>query len=123
MTIEDAATNGLIDRMAESQAALLATAKSWLTDNRLAPGRRRDGRPLRWIGRDSCRNTVTLAYAALQADLSKADPAAACMKAIGAGLETGWPAALEIERKELNRLRNTAAGNAAIRAFLDKSKK
>ncbi len=123
MNIEEAAACGLIDRMAESPAALLGAAKSWLVDNRNAPGRRRDGRPLRWIGRDSCRNTVTQAYSALQAELSKADPAAACMKAIGAGLETGWPAALEIERKELNRLRNTAAGKAAIRAFLDKSKK
>lgn len=123
MLIDEAIAGGLIDRAVPSGSDLIAAAKSWLTEHVQVHGQRRDGRPLRWIGRDACRNTVALAYSNLQAHLGGADPAAACMKAVGAGLESGWPAALEVERRELNRLRAAPAGRAAIRAFLDKGKK
>lgn len=123
MMIDDAIASGLIDRAVPSGSDLIAAAKAWLAEHAQIHGQRRDGHPLRWIGRDTCRNTVALACSGLQAQFGGADPGAACMKAVAAGLESGWPAALEVERRELNRLRAAPAGKAAIRAFLDKGKK
>jgi hypothetical protein len=38
-------------------------------------------------------------------------------------LQEGWQAALDVERRELTRLRGTPEGRAAIRAFFEKSRK
>ena len=51
------------------------------------------------------------------------ESARAVAAAVSAGLEQGWQAALDVERRELVRLRNTPAGRAAIQAFFDKTKK
>ncbi|MDP1660754.1 MAG: hypothetical protein Q8L55_02465, partial [Phycisphaerales bacterium] len=111
--------------LASSGEALLDAAKVWLKSNPNEAAKRRDGAPSRWIGRDSCRNSVQAAYTASVESLSLTDQGRACMQAVAAGLEHGWDApggALEIERKELNRLRREPAGKGAIEAFLTKAK-
>jgi enoyl-CoA hydratase/carnithine racemase len=123
MTIDDAVKCGLVQRYAEAPEALLDTAGQWLADNRAVAGARRDGLPLHWIGRPKFINQVTAAYMQVRTELPAADPAQAVLKAVAAGIEHGWTAALETERKELNRLRHTEAGRAAIRAFFEKSAK
>lgn len=124
MTIDQAASAGLVT-MAQSAAGLLDAAKAWLKANPGEAGRRRDGAPSRWIGRDYCRNNVQAAYATHLDSLSQTDQGRACMAAVAAGLDKGWGApggALEVERRELNRLRHEPAGKGAIDAFLNKAK-
>jgi len=124
MTIDQAATAGLVT-LAPSAEGLLGAAKAWLKANPGEAAKRRDGEPSRWIGRDFCRNRVQAAYASSVESLSQTDQGKACMKAVVAGLEKGWGAAggaLEVERCELNRLRNEPAGKSAIDTFLNKPK-
>lgn len=120
--LNDAISAGLFDVAAPDSASLLATAKSWLLANRGSPARRRDGLPLRWIGRPESRNQVMAGLLDAQDVLgpSATAPAAACLSAVRAGLDRGWLGALELERRELNRLRAEPAGKAAISAFLSK---
>ncbi|HZW06685.1 MAG TPA: hypothetical protein VFF65_06150, partial [Phycisphaerales bacterium] len=73
-------------------------------------------------GRDAYRNRVEAAFTAAAESLGQTDHGRACMQAVGAGLEKGWAAALEVERRELNRLRSEPAGKGAIDAFLNKAK-
>ncbi|MBY0309283.1 MAG: enoyl-CoA hydratase/isomerase family protein [Phycisphaerales bacterium] len=124
MTIDQAAAAGLVS-IAASGESLLGDAKAWIKANPNEAGRRRDGSPTRWIGREYCRNGVQAAYATHVESLSQTDQGRACMKAVAAGLEHGWDAprgALEVERRELNRLRNEPAGKGAIEAFLNRAK-
>jgi len=121
MTIDQAAAAGLVS-VAPSAERLHDAAKAWLRANPNEAAKRRDGEPSRWIGRDMCRNRVESAFTAASESLGQTDHGRACMKAVGAGLEHGWAAALEVERRELNRLRNEPAGKSAIDAFLNKAK-
>lgn len=121
MPLDEAVKAGLMDALAPSPAELAQTAAAWLQANRNAHTTRRDGQPLRWIGRPDRKNASMAAYHHLTQDLPKADPAQAVLKAVHAGLERGWQAALDTERTELNRLRAAPAGKAAIGAFLSKS--
>ncbi|MGD9688851.1 MAG: enoyl-CoA hydratase/isomerase family protein [Phycisphaerales bacterium] len=124
LTLDEAAAAGLVQTLAPSPDTLLPTAASWLAANRTAPGQRRDGKPLHWIGRPNVAARVTSAYLDVRDELGSqghSAAAAAVLKAVGAGLENGWEAALAVERTELNRLRHADAGRAAIRAFFEKS--
>lgn len=123
MMLDDAVKCGLIQSLAPAPEHLLATAADWLARNRASAGGRRDGKPLHWIGRPATHAAVSAAYLKVRDELSTTDHARAVLKAIGAGLEHGWPAALEVERTELNRLRHADAGRNAIRAFFEKSAK
>jgi 3-hydroxyacyl-CoA dehydrogenase/enoyl-CoA hydratase/3-hydroxybutyryl-CoA epimerase len=122
LTSDEARAAGLFDAFAPTPGDLLATAKAWLKAHPATPGQRRDGRPLRWLGRDGARNSAQAAFTQLSATHMAKDPARACMLAVRAGLEHGWEAALVVERTELNRLRSEPAGKAAICAFLNKAK-
>lgn len=121
--ITDAHSAGLLDVMCDTPETLLPTCKRWLLENRNIAATRRDQMPSRWIGRDAVRNACTAALVNIRVELGQADPAKSCLQAIAAGLEHGWPAALKAEREQLNRLRATPAGAAAIQAFFDKSAK
>ncbi|MBY0313747.1 MAG: enoyl-CoA hydratase/isomerase family protein [Phycisphaerales bacterium] len=125
MTFDEAISAKLFDAVAPSADALLSTAKQWIVDHRTKLGRR-DGAPSRWIGRPETKPQTLAAIAKLAPatdEALKTDPAQAVLAAVNAGLNSGWQAALAIERRELVRLRNTPAGRAAIQAFFDKSKK
>ena len=57
----------------------------------------------------------------VEADLPRTKSSAAVLGAVRAGLNGGWQAALDVERRELVRLRSTPEGKAAIQAFFEKS--
>ncbi len=121
LTLDEAVAAGVLDKVATSPQTLIQTAAAWLSENRQIHGGRADNEPLRWIGRPDRKNAATAAYLHVSQDLAKTEAAQAVAGAVKAGLERGWQAALEVERKELNRLRHTAAGKASIRAFFEKS--
>ncbi len=122
MTYDEAVAANLFDTVAPSSDALLSTAADWVRD-RSRSGMRRDGAPSRWIGRADTRPRVLAAVVQARADLPTTESAAAVLKAVEIGLESGWIAALEVERRELTRLRSTPAGKAALRAFFEKNTK
>ena len=128
MMFDEAVAAKLFDRVATSDAELLTTAKQWIVDARGKMGQpggiaRRDGAPSRWIGRANVRASVQAALATIGEEPITGEPAKAVVDAVRVGLEQGWQGALELERRELTRLRNTPAGKAAIQAFFDKAKK
>ncbi len=123
MTFDEAVQARLFDDVAPAPDALVPTAKRWIAAHRDRVGRR-DGMPSRWIGRADRKPAVLAALAQLHAQPDPAlqsDPARAVLIAVRTGLEDSWQAALDVERRELVRLRNTPAGQAAIRAFFEKS--
>ncbi len=129
MTIEEAISAKMFDRVSEPSGTpddLLATARAWVRESQAKIGGRRDGRPHRWIGRKEIASRVTAGFAAARDALPATESANAVVAAVHAGLEggeEGWKKALEIERRELVRLRSTPAGRAAIQGFFEKSKK
>lgn len=141
MTVDEAVHAGLFDRFAKSESELLPTAEQWIVEARAKFGQsgggaipRRDGAPSRWIGRPGVKPAVLSALAELRGggaggDPLTGEPAAAVLEAVQAGVDRGpaqvdgWRAALDVERRQLVRLRGTPAGRAAIQAFFDKAKK
>lgn len=133
MMVAEAIAAHLFDRVSPDAASLLDTARQWVHEQQGkigtgggTGGGRRDGKPLRWIGRPDIKSRVTKALAETRSQLPATDSAKAVAAAIHAGLEggeRGWQAALDVERRELTRLRSTPAGRAAIQAFFDKSRK
>lgn len=120
MTFDEAVKAGFFDTVASSPAELLATAKAWLLGQRNQIGRR-DGAPRRWIGRPSTAAKAAAAMFQVEETLPRTAAAEAVIGAVRAGLDRGWKAALESERRSLVRLRGTAEGKAAIKAFFEKS--
>jgi enoyl-CoA hydratase/carnithine racemase len=124
--LPEAQAAGLFDAVAAQSGDLLATAAAWLRMNPNRHEGRADGLPLRWIGREQYRRAVADGHAEAArafAHEPPTSPANCCLRAVHSGLEGGWRAALDLERRELNRLRNEPAGREAIAAFLNKSTK
>jgi enoyl-CoA hydratase/carnithine racemase len=122
MTNDEAGAAGLFDRVAPSADRLMETAMAWVCEQRQG-ARERDGAPRRWIGRPDRAASVRAAVKTAQVDLDKTDQAAATLKAIEAGLSRGWEAALEVERRELTRLRHSTDAKDKLAAFFAKGKK
>ncbi len=129
MNFDEAKTAGLFDRVAESPeaGALLETCRRWILEQREAGATARGGEPGRWIGRDQCKVAVATALPKIERDLPvpRTGSAQAVIEAVRAGIEQGrgWQAALDVERRELVRLRSTPEGRAAIKGFFEKSGK
>lgn len=129
--VETTGGAGLVDEFVPAeggQAELLKAAKGWLLRNATVHAKRRDGKPLKWIGRSEVINTCAKAAMDVAQRLgaeAAVDPSRAVLKAVRAGLdggsERGWGASLQVEREELNRLRGTPEGKGAIEAFFAKS--
>lgn len=119
MNFEEAKAAGVFDAVAASPGELLATAKGWVL-SRAATLPRRDGAPLRWIGRGDRAASTLRALDAVRATLPATGSAAAVAMAVDDGLSKGWAEALRTEQRELVRLRNTNEGKAAIAAFFAK---
>jgi len=124
-TIDGAIEAGVFDSVSPEATpeSLLATAKSWLLENRPLVSERRDGLPLHWIGRDHVINQASVAIQHARATLGSNEPAKSCLDAMQAGLSAGregWEAALKVERQQLNLLRAAPAGKGAIDSFLNK---
>lgn len=127
MTFDEAKAAGLFDAVAETPDRLLATAMAWLGEerSRWKSGKRpaRDGAPSRWIGRPGRGAAVLSGLERVRLELTYTDAAEAVFMAVDKGLVEGWEAGIACERDQLVRLRNTAAGRAAISAFFAKSGK
>jgi enoyl-CoA hydratase/carnithine racemase len=134
MVYDEAVAAGMFDRIAPGAEELIPTAKAWVKEARTQFGTgtkgaipRRDREPSRWIGRPDRKSSSLSAMTKLRetaaADGLTSEPARAVLDAVTTGLEVGWQGALDLERRELVRLRNTPAGKAAIQAFFDKAKK
>lgn len=129
MVFDEAVKAGMFDVVAASEADLIPAAKAWVVAAKAKMGQpagipKRDGAPSRWIGRPGVKATVLAAMARLmESEKPEGDAARAVLDEVRTGLDLGWAAALELERKELTRLRNAPAGRAAIQAFFDKAKK
>jgi enoyl-CoA hydratase/carnithine racemase len=127
MTYDEAVSAGLFDAVAPDAASLRSAAMDLIVTLRGAgarsPVQRRDGSPWRWIGRPEVAAGVMKALDSTRHDLPKNDAATAVANAVEAGLTRGWNAALEVEQRELVRLRHSAPAKAALEAFFARSAK
>ncbi|MFG0282868.1 MAG: enoyl-CoA hydratase/isomerase family protein [Phycisphaerales bacterium JB039] len=116
MKYPEAQEAGLFDVVAPEASQLISAAEAWLLRQ---PPPQRDGAPQRWIGRPGVADRVREGLAS--ADIPETEPGAAVRSAVEAGLAVGWGAALDVEQRELTRLRSAPAGRAAIEAFFQKT--
>lgn len=123
MTFDEAVAGKLFDAVAPAPESLIERCKQWIVAQRSRGTPQRNGAPSRWIGHPDRKSRVTAALPAVRDALPHTDSARAVIDAVAAGLDRGWQAALDVERRELVRLRSTPAGKAAIEAFFEKSKK
>lgn len=123
LTYDEAVAAKLFDAVAPSLDQLIPLCKQWIVTRRAEGVPPRNGAPSRWIGHLDAKAKVASALPGLRDTLPKTDSAQAVLAAVTAGLEHGWQAALDVERRELVRLRSTPAGKAAIEAFFAKSQK
>lgn len=132
LLFDEAVLMGLFDAVASSDSQLIPLAQEKILHAKSTFGQpggipRRDGRPSRWIGRVDRKSAALAALAKLGDEPAKSELASDSAKAVIAcvrtGLDRSWQAALDVERRELVRLRATPAGRAAIQAFFDKAKK
>lgn len=120
-TFDEARSQNLFDEVARSQDALTETAKQWLVGQRTGEKIKRDGAPLKWIGRPELAPEVLDGLDAVRPELPDTGAASAVAEAVETGLSKGWEAALEVERARLVQLRASPEGRAAIKAFFEKS--
>lgn len=128
MTVDEARSAGMFDAFSESAGGLLGVARSWVAEKARGGRPRRGGTPSRWIGEPSVSARCTSALAEVRMTLEGTDPGRAVLRCVEAGLngaaggaDVGWRAALDAERRELIRLRNTAEARGKIAAFFAKS--
>ena len=77
----------------------------------------------RCIADEDVKARARTALDALASMLPETEAARVVAGCVAKGLEAGWDAALEMERTELTRLRNTEQAKKAIQAFFEKSSK
>jgi enoyl-CoA hydratase/carnithine racemase len=123
MMYDEAQTGGLFDAVAPDASTLIDVAKSWLVNQPARTRDDRDGAPFRWIGRPGTRARVFAALEQVRDAIVTTGPGKAVALAVDAGLSKGWDAALEVEQRELVRLRSAPEGKAAIAAFFEKAAK
>lgn len=119
-TFDEAVDLGLFDTVVETAADLDEAALRWVNHHRDEIGPR-DGAPYAWIGRPKVQQRVRASVKAVRDELPKTASADAVFDAVLAGLDRGWPGALEAERRHLVALRHTPEAVAAITAFFAKS--
>lgn len=122
LTFDDGVKAGLFDAVAADASSLRATAKAWVA-GRSQGARSRDGAPLLHAGRTEKAAAVVRAIDSVRSEVSASDAGRAVLAAVDAGVTKGWNACLEVEQRELVRLRSTAHAKELIAAFFAKSKK
>lgn len=115
MTVLDAAEAGLIEQLVDA-SALLGCARE------LAKAPKRIARAVpvcvsEWPRREE----VRAALESVRPSLPPTASAAAVIICVESGIARGWHAALDAERENLVRLRNSPEGRAAIQQFFEKS--
>jgi enoyl-CoA hydratase/carnithine racemase len=123
MSSDEAIGGGLFDAVAASAGELLATAKSWVAERAKKWKVERDGSPLRHAGRARWSKDASAALESLRGEITATEPGSAVAMAVDAGVSRGWRACLEVEQRELVRLRHTPEARAAIEAFFARAKK
>jgi enoyl-CoA hydratase/carnithine racemase len=122
LIFDDCVKAGLFDAVAPDASSLRLTAKSWVARH-IQGSRSRDGAPLIHAGRADKAAGVVRAIDAVRNEVSASDAGRAVLAAIDAGVLHGWAACLEVEQRELVRLRSTPHAKELIAAFFAKSKK
>lgn len=123
MTFNEAHASGLFDSVAPDASTLINAAKSWLVSQPARTREDRDGAPFRWIGRPGTRARVLAALDQVRDAIVQTGPGKAVALAVDAGLTKGWAAALEVEQRELVKLRSSPEGKAAIASFFERAAK
>ncbi len=114
---QDASEAGVIDRLCSGDE-LLDVARRLAVEPKTSPR----AQP-RSISDADSKSAVHEGLSLFEAESDHSEAARAVIDCVRVGLDRGWEAALEKERSELNRLRGTDAGKAAIEAFFAKSSK
>ncbi|MFZ4576706.1 MAG: enoyl-CoA hydratase/isomerase family protein [Phycisphaerales bacterium] len=122
MTSAEASEAGLFDALAPDASSLRATAKAWVV-GQVRGARDRDGAPFRHAGRSACAAKVIGGADRVREQAGATDAGRAVLAAVDAAVSRGWKACLEVEQRELVRLRNTPNGKDLIAAFFARSKK
>ncbi len=117
MGFDEAVGAGLFDAVAPAPGELMAAARAWLVQRIKGGMPRRDGAPLRWIGRTDRAPAVLEALDSGRLELPGTEAGLAVRDAVNTGLTRGWNAALETERRHLVRLRHTPEARRALEAF------
>jgi enoyl-CoA hydratase/carnithine racemase len=123
MMFDEAVAAGMFDMVAADQASLIGTAKLWVSSKAKEPRIERDGAPSRHAGRVKWAANAVRASEALRGELAGSQTGAAVLACVDAGVTNGWKACLEVEQRELVRLRHTPQAKAAIEAFFAKGRK
>jgi 3-hydroxyacyl-CoA dehydrogenase/enoyl-CoA hydratase/3-hydroxybutyryl-CoA epimerase len=123
MTYDEAVTARLFDGVVPDASGLVQAAARWIAQRRSEGGLKRDGAPSKWIGRPQRKAACLAALVSARDTAPATESAAAVLRAVEVGLESGWTNAVEVERRELVRLRHTEPARAALRAFFEKSAK
>ncbi len=123
LTSDEAIKAGLFDAVAATGPELLSAAKTWVRNRAQQGPMKRDGAPLRHIGRLATATKGIAALESVRGALAATDPGRAVVAAVDAGLARGWKQCLAVEQRELVRLRSTPDAKNAIAAFFAKSRK
>lgn len=118
MSVIEANEAGLIQELTPDREALLCRARALAAE----PKASARTEPVSITNPDH-HASAKAALERVRAKIAGTGPGAAVAACVEAGLSGGWEAALACERASLIRLRNSAEGRAAIRAFFEKSAK
>ncbi len=125
MTFDEASQRGFFDALAPDASQLLDIAIGWVLSKGPVGSARRHGEPTRpphrWIGRADVKSSVLEGLDRVRGTLPDTEAAAAVAQAVDAGLTRGWPEALEVERRQLVKLRHTPAAKAKLSEFFARS--
>lgn len=119
-TTPDAAhAAGLFENLLGSRDELLAAAKRRAAEPASRPGGAAAEPPnISW---PKIKKTVESAIRSFDPDPSGVDSRAAILRCLRAGLDGGWQAGLQAERRELTQLRHTDEARKRLTAFFEKS--
>ncbi|MFO0857920.1 MAG: enoyl-CoA hydratase-related protein [Phycisphaerales bacterium] len=123
LMFDEAVAAGLFDMVAADQASLLGTARMWVLTKAREGKLVRDGAPSRHAGRTKWAAETVKALDAVRGEISGTPAGQSVAMCVDAGVTKGWKACLEVEQRELVKLRHTPQAKAAIEAFFAKSKK
>jgi enoyl-CoA hydratase/carnithine racemase len=109
---------GLFDVTVSSADELIGAARAWVGSQETPD---RNGTPSRCIDSFNA-DEMKEALSGAREELDSAEHINAVCNAVGAGIESGWGAAIQCERDHLVRLRHTQPAQDAINAFFNKGK-
>jgi len=120
-TVHEARELRLLDDLFSDSEGLLAAARKRASEEKPARPAGHEAEPPNLAYPEVAARTGP-ALESVRPGLPESDAARAVIEAVSAGLERGWSAALEVERRSLVRLRSTDAAQQALQAFLERGK-